>query len=124
MNCSDRDNALFLHALGEDSFFIQIQTATHLRRCPTCQARYEDFLATSGLLAHHFPPMGITPPHKPVTPVQPWLIRGAIIALGAGALWISGQMLTRVVHRPVASQVIISPTDDGCRPGIASDKCH
>jgi anti-sigma factor RsiW len=123
-NCITRDYALFLHATSEDSFLARLRTTAHVRHCPACQARLDDYLAAAGLFAEHLPPVG--PPSAPLPPPShtPWLTRGALVLLGGVIVWMSGIWVSHALAHPAIPAKLAATPDDACRPGLPSDKCR
>lgn len=125
MSCRQRDTDLLLLCLGELAPIARLQAALHLRRCARCRGRADEMAAASRMIAGALAPYGGETPDGPGRPLAsgaawlgPWrLMRAAFITaalLGLATSWFAWR------H----SAAIRPPVDDGCRPGLASDRCR
>ena len=125
MSCRQSDTDLLLLGLGELGPIARLRTARHLRGCARCRSRTRELTATSRRIARVLAPPHDAPVAGPGRPAAsgvlwpgPWrLMRTALVAatlLGLAAFWFAWR------H----SAARTAPIDDGCRPGIASDRCR
>jgi hypothetical protein len=111
--CPKDDGELLLLSLGEISRIRAWRLSRHVASCASCQARQQTLLGTTALFQSVFSPPGRVPAPAPI----PWLPVGlsvlGLIALVSLGLWFSSQ-----------KHAAVTDIDDGCPPGLHSDRCR
>ena len=123
MTCDPRDQELLLLAHGELPVGRRLRLQAHLRRCPQCRARFDEFVNTSVALAAALRDPNATTwrPDRPRSPRLPLALLAAL-ALLMGLLYFSAVRVARLFRAP--SQPTTSAPSEGCRPDLPNDRCR
>lgn len=128
MICKDREPDLLLLGLGEISLWRRWQTAGHLRRCARCRVRQAELATVSrGIASALRPPAGnggggsgFPAASRPA--LLPGLASSPLfLALVLGLLTLSAVTVWYVRSHAATAR---SLQDDGCLPGLPSDRCR
>ena len=122
MKCKERDQDLLMSGLGEASFWQRFRIDAHLLVCLQCRTRMAELLQVSNRLAEalrpptsggaggarSFRPRGLSPLYVVALAT---LVFTLFIAVGS--YWYAATYFPqRATHQ-----------DDGCRPGLPTDRC-
>ncbi len=129
MMCEDRESDLLLFGLGEISLREGWKTALHVMTCPRCRARQKSLIAANQHIAEALRPNagdgGGAHPRIRRNPLIDRLTRtgvGPLLLLALLAFLIVTVGIVSFEHSRAVGHSAVK--DDGCTPGLRSDKCR
>ena len=128
MTCSDRDRDLLLLSHGRLTLGSRLLLENHLRGCASCRRRREEMAVVSRLIAAGLRDPDMAPWAAPVPRLISGVWAARLLLVAAVALFLFG--LGRLILRSVApsswgpGHAAPAAQDDGCRPGLPSDRCR